>query len=109
MQGVTTVFTTVKRHKIGHSGEEGCGRTGEQPDCSEGAGWAAQRPRQREKAGKAQKAVDRSRIAALRRVGRSWAAIGQELGVVGERAPCAGRLGITRMRLWILSAVVVVV
>ena len=27
------------------------------------------------------KPVDRSRIAALRRVGRSWAAIGQELGV----------------------------
>ncbi len=33
------------------------------------------------KLGRPRKAVDRSRIAALRRVGRSWAAIGQELGV----------------------------
>ena len=31
--------------------------------------------------GRPRKGVDRSRIAALRRVGRSWAAIGQELGV----------------------------
>ncbi len=31
--------------------------------------------------GRPRKAVDRSRIASLRRVGRSWAAIGQELGV----------------------------
>ncbi len=31
--------------------------------------------------GRPRKAVDHSRIAALRRVGRSWAAIGQELGV----------------------------
>ena len=33
------------------------------------------------KLGRPRKAVDRSRIAALRRVGRSWAAIGQELDV----------------------------
>ncbi len=33
------------------------------------------------KLGRPRKAVDRSRIAALRRVGRSWAAIGQELGM----------------------------
>ena len=33
------------------------------------------------KLGRPRKAVDASRIAALRRVGRSWAAIGQELGV----------------------------
>ncbi len=31
--------------------------------------------------GRPRKAVDRSRIAALRRVGRSWSAIGRELGV----------------------------
>ncbi len=31
--------------------------------------------------GRPRKAVDRTRIASLRRVGRSWAAIGQELGV----------------------------
>ncbi len=31
--------------------------------------------------GRPRNAVDRSRIASLRRVGRSWAAIGQELGV----------------------------
>ncbi len=31
--------------------------------------------------GRPPRAVDRARIAALRRVGRSWAAIGQELGV----------------------------
>ena len=33
------------------------------------------------KLGRPRKAVDRSKIAALRRVGRSWAAVGQELGV----------------------------
>ncbi len=33
------------------------------------------------KLGRPRKAVDRSRIASLRRVGCSWAAIGQELGV----------------------------
>ncbi len=33
------------------------------------------------KLGRHRKAVDRARIASLRRAGRSWAAIGQELGV----------------------------
>ncbi len=33
------------------------------------------------KLGRPRKAVDRSRIASLRRTGASWAAIGQELGV----------------------------
>ncbi len=31
--------------------------------------------------GRPRKAVDRAKIATLRRVGRSWAAIGHELGV----------------------------
>ncbi len=45
------------------------------------------------KLGRPRKAVDCARIAALRRVGRSWAAIGQELDVGGRvqsAGPCTG-------------------